>query len=438
MREPESVVVIGAGMSGHSAAATLRAEGFKGEVHLVGAEDRLPYDRPPVSKEILTGAWDAARIELKSPDWYEDQRIRLHTGVQATRVDVEGSSVHLAGGEVLRYDHVVLATGGRPRVPDIPGIDLEGVFFLRTLDDAEKILEATGHARSVAVVGSGFIGAEAAAAMHGRGFDVTMIEVASQPLDHALGSEVGEVIARIHREEGVELMLGAPVGAIHAHQRGGMRRKDVPQHDSDAPGTASAPAGRVGSVETASGTIVQADLVIVGVGIDPCVELASAAGCETGNGVAVDANARTTVPEIYAVGDIAEFPCRYAGKRVRVEHYNHAIAHGAVAARSILGLDPGPQPAPWFWSDQYDVGFQYAGHCETWDEIVWRGDPSTREFAAFYLVNGTMSAALTANMPREMRGVRKCIEAGVEVTKAQILDPDVDLRKLYKRARSPS
>ncbi len=406
MTAEQCVVVIGGGAAGFGAVTTLRDQGFDGKIHLIGDEAYLPYDRPAVSKDVLHGDWDIDRILLKPHDWYETNQIELHLGQRASAIDPIAQTVQLANGEVLKYSDVLVATGGRPKLPALTGLHLDGVFTVRNFNDAMKIKAEVPHSSSAVVVGAGFIGAEGAASLRQLGLDVTMLEFSSAPMERALGAEVGGAIAEIHRSEGVNVVCNEVVDRIH--------------------GFTGAEA-----VSTVSGKSFPADIVIVGVGITPRLNLLRAAGCELANGVIVDEHARTTVPHIYAAGDIAAFPSSEG--RLRLEHYDHAVTQGGVAARSMLGDENVEEEVPWVWSDQFGISFQYCGHTDSWDEIIWRRQ-SEREFAAFYITSGRLKAAFVSNMPRVMRGARMCLKAGVLPTTAQLQDPDLDLRKLAKSA----
>lgn len=411
------VVIIGASMAGQSAAVELRKGGFEGEIILIGQEEHLPYDRPPLSKKIITGEWDLEKIKLKDGDFYDDQKIQLKLGSQVTQIDVVDKSVTIAGGETIDYDVLVMATGGRPRRLDVPGRDLEGIHQILQYSDAIKIEEEIDDdVKNIIVVGGGFIGAEAAAALCAHGKNVTLIEISPAPMSYALGEEVGEIFNKIFRDEGVHLDTKTTVAAYHGEN------------------------GRITEVESFDGRKFPADLVIEAVGILPNIELAEAAGCKVDNGVIVDGYMRTSVPDIYAVGDIARFPSRYAHgprqdeavDRVRIEHWAVAIGHGAAAARSICGVDEPFDDLPWFWSDQFGVTYNYAGHASDWDETVWRGDPAERKFSVFYLSDGKLAAALCAGRPKDFRGAKLLLTKGAAVDQEILKDADVDLLKYAK------
>lgn len=415
----EHVVIVGASMGGQSAATQLRAGGFTGRITLVGDEPYLPYDRPPLSKKIVTGEWDEEKIRLKPESFYEEKQIELRLGPEwfVSQVDPAKRTVSTVGGEVLTYDHLVLATGGRARRLNIPGRELAGIHQILSLTDANILRDELVSAQRVVVVGAGFIGAETAAALAAHGKDVTLVEVSPAPMAYAIGEEVGDVISTIFAQEGVALET----------------RTTVARYEGDDN-------GRVTRVMTFDGQAFAADLVIEAVGIIPNVEIAEAAGCRVEGGVRVDAHMRTSVEGIYAIGDIASFPSRYAdGPRaderlghVRIEHWAVAIGHGVTVAKTITGeLEPYDE-LPWFWSDQFGTTYNYAGHAADWDELVWRGDPASRQFSVFYLENGRLAGALCAGRPKDFRGAKMLLSKGSGVDRALLQDPETDLLKYAK------
>jgi 3-phenylpropionate/trans-cinnamate dioxygenase ferredoxin reductase subunit len=374
----ERVVIVGASVCGSHAAETLRDEGWDGEIVLVGAEPHLPYDRPPLSKSYLQAAPGEAPDDptFNPESFYADKRIELELGRPVTAVDPGARTVTLSGGRALRYDRLLLATGSRVRRLAVPGADLPGVFYLRTLDDARRLREAIGAARRVVVVGAGFIGSEVAASCRSRGLEVTVLEAMPAPLSRALGEEVGGHLAALHRGHGCDLRLGTAVAAFQG-------------------------AGRVEEVVTAAGERVGADLVLVGVGVDAETGYLAGSGIAVDNGVVVDARGRTNAPGVHAAGDCANWPHRPTGRRLRVEHWDHAWNHGEAAVRDLLGRGADYDPVLYFWSDQYDIEIQYLGHAARWDRIVLRGKPAEFNFAAFYLDGGVLRAAMTVGRPEE-------------------------------------
>ncbi|MBA3281606.1 MAG: FAD-dependent oxidoreductase [Acidimicrobiia bacterium] len=387
----EHVVVVGASLAGMRAAETLRAEGFTGTLTVVGDEAHAPYDRPPLSKQVLAGEWDADRIALPSGARAELD-LTWERGVAATRLDLTARELELADGRTLPFDGLVIATGATARwIPGTRG--LPGVFTLRTLDDALGICRAIdAGATRVVVVGAGFIGAEVAASCRGRGVAVTMVEPLSQPLARVLGEEVGQVIAGLHADHGVDLRLSTGVDSIEASEHTATR------------------------VHLSDGTAVTADLVVVGIGVVPNTGWLAGSGLNLDDGVLCD---QTTLaaPGVVAAGDVARWPNPVFGDVMRVEHWEHAIDMGAHAARRLLAGDgPGEPyaPVPWFWSDQYDRKLQLAGSVRPDDEVVVvAGSTTDRRFTALYGRHGRVVGAFAMNMPAQVVRYRRAIAAGL-------------------------
>jgi len=361
-------VIVGASVAGASAATALRDGGFGGEIVVIGAEEELPYNRPGLSKAYLRGQ-ESFEAQLVNPAReYARRNIEIHDGTRATRVDPAARMVELDNGERVPYDRLLVATGGRNRALRVPGADLAGVFQLRTVKDCDRIRDAARAGARAVVIGMGFIGSEVAASFRQMGVEVAAIDGHPVPLARALGPEVGEVLAAIHRDHGVELALGDSVASIEG-------------------------IGRVEQVRTGKGRVFPCDVVVAGVGIEPNQELLAQAGARVDNGVLVDAHCRTSLPDVYAAGDVANHEHPLFG-RVRVEHWNNGLHHGQAAARAMLG-----DPAPYdyvhsFWSDQYEHSIQYVGHAAAWDRVVFRGMPEGRKFLGFYLKDGVVRAAV--------------------------------------------
>jgi 3-phenylpropionate/trans-cinnamate dioxygenase ferredoxin reductase subunit len=361
-------VIVGAALAGGSAAAALREGGFEGEITLIGAEKHLPYNRPPLSKGYLRGQ-DRFEDQLVNPAaFYSDQRIGLKLGAPAVAIDARRKTVTLEGGETVPYDRLLVATGGRNRTLTTPGADLAGIFQLRTVEDCDRIRAVATAGRRAVVVGMGFIGSEVAASLRQLSVEVTAIDGHPVPLARVLGPEVGGVLAAIHREKGVELVLEDSVAAFE--------------------GT-----GRVERVRTKKGRTLPCDFVVAGIGIVPNTELLAAAGAAVDNGVLVDERCSTTLPDVYAAGDVANHLHPLFG-RLRVEHWNNGFQQGRAAARAMLG-----DPAPYdylhtFWSDQYEHSIQYVGFAADWDRLALRGDMSSRKFLGFYVKDGLVRAVM--------------------------------------------
>jgi 3-phenylpropionate/trans-cinnamate dioxygenase ferredoxin reductase subunit len=406
---PRTFAVVGASVAGASAAAALREEGFDGRLVLVGAEPHLPYDRPPLSKGYLAGTFPREKLALRPAGFWEQQDVELRLGTRATALDPARRELTLDDGEQLRWDALLLATGGRNRTLPVPGAELEGVHSLRTVDDADRLAEAASRASSAVVVGMGFIGSEIAATLRGRGLAVTAIEPFSTPLERVLGAEVGAALAALHEEHGVECLFGEGVEAFE--------------------GT-----GRVEAVRTSSGRAVPCELAVVGVGIVPVTELAETAGLAVDDGILVDACLRASAEGVYAAGDAARHAHPLLGEPVRVEHWTNAVEQGRAAARAMLGRPEPYDAVHWFWSDQYDANLQYAGHHRTWDELVVRGSLEERRFVAFYLEGGVVRAAVALNMGRDLRRSIPLIRSRARAEPAKLRDPEVDLRTLAPAA----
>jgi len=404
---PSRVVIVGAGLAGGSAALALREAGFDGEVVLVGSEAHPPYARPPMSKEFLRGERVFEQALLRPADEYERLGIELRNLAVAVAIDPAAREVRLAGGEALPYDRLILATGSRNRPPGVPGEELAGVLDLRTVEDAERIRRQAHPGSRVVIVGMGFIGSEVAASLRSLGLEVTAVLTGGGPLDRVLGPEVSAVLAAIHTEHGVHLVRGARVAAFEGSN------------------------GRVERAVTDSGQGIECDFAVVGVGVVANVEVAAEAGLtvESG-GVAVDEWCGTGTPDVLAAGDVASFPYPAAGRRIRVEHWHHAIRHGQAAGLAAAGEGRPYAELPWFWSNQYEHNVQVLGWHRTWDGFEVRGSPEERSFVGFYLEGGAVRAAVALNRGRELRGATELIRAGAKVDPAALRDQSVDLRSL--------
>ena len=397
-------VVVGANLAGGRAAETLRSEGFDGRLVLVGDEPDRPYERPPLSKEVIRR--ESGPVFLRDAGWYAEQDIELRLGVRATALDPSGS-ISLSDGETLGFDACLLATGGRPRALDVPGADLDGVHYLRTLRDAAALAERLASRPRVVVIGAGFIGAEVAASARVLGCDVTIIEVLAVPLLRVLGDEIGGAYAQIHRDHGVDLRLGEGVDRFEG-------------------------AGRVEVVVGTSGTRYPADLVVVGVGIDPNVELAVDAGVRCDNGIVTDEFGRTSAERVFAAGDVARRPDVYSGGLIRPEHFQNAQNQGPATARTMLGSSEPFQEVPWFWSDQYDVNLQMLGYTTPDKERVVRGSLDARDFIAFFVESDRVVAAIALNRGRDIAATRRLIERRIVVDRARLADDDLALKELLR------
>ena len=397
------IVVIGGGAGSAAAVAELRKQGFDGSLTLVSAENTVPYERPPLSKGFLLGT--SGQVPVKDAAWYEQASVELILGSRATRLDLAARTVTLSGGAVLGYDQLLLATGVRPRV--LPGLDGDGVCYLRTGEDAATLRDRMTAAGHVAVLGGGFIGCEVAAAAIRLGKRATILEALPTLLHRALGPELGDVVAGIHRDEGVDVRTGQQVLGIRP-RRGGVR------------------------ISTAAGD-VDADVLVVGVGTVPNTELAEQAGLPAGHGIEVDECFATAAPGIYAVGDVAAQHLPGHGRRVRVEHHDTAVRHGRVAARNMAGQREPFADVHWFWSDQYDHTISSAGLIPGSDgpgELVIRGSLEQRSFSAFSLDGDRVRAVISLNRPRDVLDARRLIARNHSATAAQLCDESLPLKRL--------
>jgi 3-phenylpropionate/trans-cinnamate dioxygenase ferredoxin reductase subunit len=400
-----TMVIAGAGLAGAKAAQTLREEGFDGRVVLLGAESERPYERPPLSKEYLRGEAGRDKVYVHDASYYDDHDIELRTSTSAERLDAGSSEVVLAGGERLRYDALLLATGARPRRLTLPGADLVGVYELRTLADSEALGKRLQDGARIVVVGAGWIGSEVAASARQKGLEVTVVEPLSVPLERVLGAQVGAIYRDLHAEHGVRMLLGRGVAAFEGD-------------------------GRVSAVRTDDGERIECDLVVVGVGVTPRDELAQRAAIEVDDGIVVDEHLQTTRPGVFAAGDVARAHHPLLGSSIRVEHWANALNQGPAAARNMLGKRVAYERIPYFFSDQYDVGMEYSGHAPQWDEVVLRGDPQAREFIAFWLREGRVLAGMNVNVWDVTEQIQALVRSAAPVDARALADPDTPLTDL--------
>jgi 3-phenylpropionate/trans-cinnamate dioxygenase ferredoxin reductase subunit len=411
MSDERRFVIVGASLAGAKAAETLREEGFEGAIELVGEEAELPYERPPLSKGVLLGKDDVSVSQLHDRDWYDDQRITLRLGTTATAVDTGVRRVELSDGTELDYDKLLIATGSRVRRLDVPGADLGGVRYLRTAAESVALTEAFRARPRVVVVGAGWIGLEATAAAREHGAEVTVVEPQSTALASVLGERVGEIYADLHRAHGVTMKFGTGVESF------------------------SGADGRVTGVVTSAGETLPADLVVVGVGVLPNVELAAAAGLavaepEDGGGIVADSSLRTSAPDVYAAGDVVRWDHPVLGYPVRVEHWANAQDGGIAAAKAMLREDAVYDAIPFFYSDQYDTGMEYSGHVprEASYEVVLRGDPGSGAWMAFYLGEGDrLLAGMHMNTWDTIDAVQDLIRSKAALDRSRLADPQVAL-----------
>jgi 3-phenylpropionate/trans-cinnamate dioxygenase ferredoxin reductase subunit len=401
-----SVVIVGAGQAGFQTAASLREQGYEGRIVLIGEEASLPYQRPPLSKAHLKADAEDAQLHFRPEAFFAERRIELRVPERVASIDRAARTVSLASGDSLRYDHLVLATGTRPRRPDWPGMDLHGAVLLRTFEDARRIRTSLGAAARVVVVGAGFIGLEVAATAGAGGARVTVIEFAERPLKRALSAEMGVRLQRAHESRGVEFLMQTSVAAIEGR------------------------AGRVTGVLTQDGRRLDADLVLVGIGVVPNTELAAAAGLAVDDGIVVDAHLVTSDPHISAIGDCARYPSVHHPAAVRLESVQNSVDHARAVAARLVGKPAPYDKLPWFWSDQGDLRVQMCGLAAEGDDVVVRGDPASGKFSVLHFRGERLSAVETLNQPAEHMALRKILAAGAPLSRAQAADAAIKLSAL--------
>ena len=405
MTSEQTHVIVGASLTGAKAAETLREEGFDGQIVLVGAEEERPYERPPLSKDYLRGEVGREKVYVHDAGFYAEHDIELRLGCSALSVDASSQELALSDGERLRYDRLLLATGAEPRRLSIPGADLDDVLYLRSVQDSDALRERLDRGGAMVVIGAGWIGAEVAASARQRGLDVTVVEPASVPLERVLGAEAGAVYRDIHTDHGVRMLLGTGVEAFEGDRA-------------------------VERVRTSDGRGLDCDLVVVGIGVEPRSGLAERAGIEVENGILVDEHLQTSVPGIFAAGDVANSHHPFYDEPIRVEHWANALNQGPAAARNMLGQATTYERLPYFFSDQYEVGMEYTGFARSWDRVVFRGDPASREFVTFWLVGDRVVAGMNVNVWNVTDPIRRLIGERAGVDDRLLADPDVPLEQL--------
>ena len=399
-------VIVGASLAGATAAITLREEGVDGTVTLIGAENELPYERPPLSKAYLRGDVPFDKALVRPAAFYAEHGIETMFGARATRVDPSTRIVELEDHRQVPFDALLIATGGRNRRVSIPGGELEGIYGLRTVEDADRIRQEIVAGRRVVVVGMGFIGSEVAASLRQKGLDVVAIDPSKTPLFRVLGEAVGRTLADLHRAHGVRTIFEDTVATFEGTQR-------------------------VTHVVTKGGLRLECDFVVVGIGIEPSVEFLDGSGIQVNNGVLVDEYCQTNVSGVYAAGDIANHYHPIFNRRIRVEHWQNAIKQGTAAARNMLGKRVAYDEVHWFWSDQYDANLQYAGFHTKWEQLVVRGALDSGSYLACYLNDGRIDAAVGLNRAKDVRRVMPLIKSRRVVDLEQLRDEGVDLRSLH-------
>jgi len=407
-------VIVGAGLAGAKAAETLRAEGFDGRLLLLGEEAERPYERPPLSKGYLRGETDRDSLYVHPEGFYAAHGIELRPSSPVGAIDPGSRQVELVSGERISYERLLLATGAAPRRLPLPGADLAGVQYLRTRSDADALAAAAAHAEHVVVVGTGWIGSEAAASLRQLGREVTLVGPDTAPLVRVLGPEVGGVYRDLHADHGVRLALGTRVAALRGH-------------------------GRVEAVVTSDGRTIEGDLVLVGAGAVPRTELAEAAGLPVRNGILVNEQLEVVgAAGVYAAGDVAAaWHPRYQ-RYLHVEHWANARNQGPAAARNMLGRSLPYARLPYFYSDQYDLSMEYSGLATTWDRVVVRGDLAARTFIAFWLKDQRVIAGMNANVWDVTESIQTLIRSGRSVDPARLADPDIPLDQVTSELATTS
>ena len=400
-------VILGASLAGATAAITLREEGADGDVILIGGEREPPYERPPLSKTYLRGEVPFDKALVRPAAFYAEHGIQTMFGTRATRIDPSARVVELEDHRRVPFDVLLIATGGRNRRVSIPGVDLDGIYGLRTVQDADRIRAEMIAGRRAVVAGMGFIGSEVAASLRQKGLDVVVIDPSKTPLFRVLGEDVGQTIAKLHRDHGVRLIFEDTVAAFEGTQR-------------------------VGCVVTKGGLRLECDFAVVGIGIEPAVEALGDSGIQLDNGVVVNQYCQTNISGIYAAGDVANHYHPVFDRRIRVEHWQNAIKQGAAAARNMLGQRIAYDEIHWFWSDQYDANLQYAGFHTTWQQLVVRGRLDSGSFLACYVNEGRIDAAVGLNRAKDVRRVMPLIKGRRPVNLEQLRNEDVDLRSLHE------
>jgi NADPH-dependent 2,4-dienoyl-CoA reductase/sulfur reductase-like enzyme/nitrite reductase/ring-hydroxylating ferredoxin subunit len=399
-------VIIGAGAAGYAAAQTLREDGFGGRVVVITREERAPYDRPNLSKDYLNGHAEPEWMPLRPDEFYKEHDIELVCEKEVTRVDALSKTITFDDGETHGYDALLVATGGATRRLNIPGSDLKNVCLLRSFSDADSIIETAGRSSRVVVVGASFIGMEAAASLRERGLDVTVVAPSSEPFESTLGPEVGALFRRMHEARGVRFKLGS----IVYHFEGN---------------------GRVEAVTLDSGERIEADMVVVGVGVHPATDFLEGIRLREDGGINVDEYMRAA-DDLYAAGDIACFPCPRTGERARIEHWRTAQQQGRVAAHNMAGRSVAYDGVPFFWTRQFDAGLLYVGHASGWDEIVWQGDLAAQDFLAFYVKAGRVLAVAGMNRDRDMAALEELFRLGLLPQAAQLKGREMDFAELLR------
>jgi len=410
LSKKQTFIIVGASLAGAKAAEELRERGFDGEIVLIGSEPERPYERPPLTKDYLRGESEGAPF-VHEEDFYAQHEITLLTGTTVAAIDPNHGSITLEGGRELGYDRLLLATGAEPRQIAVPGAELEGIHYLRTLADCDLLRDRLGGVGHVAVVGAGWIGSEFAASARQTGHEVTVIDPTALPNERIFGTEIGTFYRDAHAAHGVKLVLGEGVESFEGDRA-------------------------VERLRTSSGQVIDCDLAVVGIGVVPRTGLAEGAGLSIENGIRVDERLETSAPGVFAAGDVAGAWHPFYGERIRVEHWSNALEQGPAAARAMLGESVSFDHIPYFFSDQYEVGMEYSGYAPKWGEVVFRGDRESGEFIAFWLRDGIVAAGMNVNVWDVSDPIRALIRSRQAVDRGALTDPDTPLDSLGTEALS--
>jgi 3-phenylpropionate/trans-cinnamate dioxygenase ferredoxin reductase subunit len=416
MTTQPSFIIVGGGLAGALAAQTLREEGFDGRITLLGEEPHRPYERPPLSKDYLQGKADRDSIFAHPEPWYADHAVELRLGTAVTSLDPAARTVTTASGVQLDYDKLLLTTGSTPRRLSVPGADLDGLHYLRSVDDSERIKTGFAHAHRVAIIGAGWIGLETAAAARNAGLDVTLLERSELPLLHVLGPETAPIFADLHRDHGVDLRSQVTVAELSGRN------------------------GAVTAVILSDGSRIDADTVLVGVGITPNTRLAAQAGLKIDNGILADEHLRTSDPNIFAAGDVANAYNPRLGRHIRVEHWANARRQGATAGKAMVGQDAVDARPSYFFTDQYDLSMEYTGDIgpSGYDQVIFRRHADPRRLIVFWLQKQRVQAGMNINMWDVADDIERLVQSPHPANTDDLADPGIPLANLPQRSAGPS
>ncbi len=407
MSDDRTFIIIGASQAGGWTAKTLRNEGFEGTVIMIGEEPYLPYERPPLSKDALLGETDVESTYFWPPETYEEDRIDVRLNTRVTAIDREAKTVTLDNGETLTWDKLAITTGARVRPLPIDGADLSGVHYLRNMDDTLAIREDAVKGGTAVIIGGGWIGLECAATLGKLGCKPVVVEFADRLCGRAVTPDISDWMLEFHRAKGVDVRLNTGVEKLEGD-------------------------GAVSRAILSDGSAIDCSIVVIGIGVLPNVELAEEAGLEVDNGIVVDEFCRTSDPDIFSAGDVTNHPNGLLGRRIRLESWENAMNQGINAGKSMLDAGAPYSEIPWFWSDQFDANIQMIGLPEEWDETATRGDKSANEFVEFYLKDGVIVGAISVNSTRDLRFGKRLMQAGKQVTAADLANTDIKMQALLK------